>query len=60
MVSYRLLIGIVIGIVFSFFTAFFFNMEEIIIQLQLYSQIDVLKAIIIYFKELNYLLQLEE
>jgi len=47
MVSYRLLIGIVVGIVFSFFTAFFFNMEEIIIQLQLYSQIDVLKVIII-------------
>ena len=47
MVSYRLLIGIVIGIVFSFFTAFFFNMEEIIIQLQLYSQIDVFKVIII-------------
>jgi len=47
MVSYRLLLGIVVGIVFSFFTAFFFNMEEIIIQLQLYSQIDVLKFIII-------------
>jgi len=47
MVSYRLLLGIVVGIVFSFFTAFFFNMEEIIIQLQLYSQIDVLKVIII-------------
>jgi len=47
MVSYRLLLGIVVGIVFSFFTAFFFNMEEIVIQLQLYSQIDVLKVIII-------------
>ena len=47
MISYRLLLGIVVGIVFSFFTAFFFNMEEIIIQLQLYSQIDVLKVIII-------------
>ena len=47
MVSYRLLLGIVVGIVFSFFTAFFFNMEEIIIQLQLYSQIDVFKVIII-------------
>jgi hypothetical protein len=47
MVSYRLLLGIVVGIVFSFFTSFFFNMEEIIIQLQLYSQIDVLKVIII-------------
>lgn len=47
MVSYRLLLGIVVGIVFSFFTAFFFNMEQIIIQLQLYSQIDVFKVIII-------------
>jgi len=47
MVSYRLLLGIIVGIVFSFFTAFFFNMEEIIIQLQLYSQIDVFKVIII-------------
>ena len=47
MISYRLLLGIVVGIVFSFFTAFFFNMEEIIIQLQLYSQIDIFKVIII-------------
>jgi len=47
MVSYRLLLGIVVGIVFSFFTAFFFSMEEIIDQIQLYSQIDVLKVIII-------------
>ncbi|MFX1567977.1 MAG: hypothetical protein ACFFCV_06390 [Promethearchaeota archaeon] len=30
MTSYRLIIGIIIGIVFSFFTAFFFNMTDII------------------------------
>ena len=30
MASYRLIIGIIVGIVFSFFTAFFFNMTDIL------------------------------
>jgi hypothetical protein len=47
MVSYRLLIGIIASMGFSFFTAFFFNMkdvtESIILQIQLS---DPLKAVI--------------
>ncbi|MFX1524888.1 MAG: hypothetical protein ACFFCC_15375 [Promethearchaeota archaeon] len=34
MTSYRLIFGIVIGIIFSFVSVFFFNMENIIIQIQ--------------------------
>ncbi|MCK4379649.1 MAG: hypothetical protein KAW51_00815 [Candidatus Lokiarchaeota archaeon] len=37
MASYRLIIGIIVGIIFSFFTVFFFNMMVIITQIQLYS-----------------------
>ena len=47
MVSYRLVIGIIVGIVFSFFTVYFFNMEDIIDQIQFYLQIDILKVIVI-------------
>ncbi|MHA2290143.1 MAG: hypothetical protein ACXABG_15265, partial [Promethearchaeota archaeon] len=47
MVSYRLVIGIIVGIIFSFFTVYFFNMENIIIQLQIYLQTDILKVIVI-------------
>ncbi|NHJ23142.1 MAG: hypothetical protein EAX89_01105 [Candidatus Lokiarchaeota archaeon] len=47
MVSYRLVIGITAGITMSFFTIFFFNMTDILVQLNLYLQTDVLKSIII-------------
>lgn len=47
MVSYRLVLGIIVGIVFSFFTVYFFNMEDIIDQIQFYLQIDILKVIVI-------------
>jgi len=47
MVSYRLIIGIIIGIIFSFFTVFFFNMQNVIQQIQLYTSNDVLKVIIL-------------
>jgi len=43
MVSYRLVISIVVGILFSFLTAFFFNMSYIIEQLQLFGSTDILK-----------------
>jgi hypothetical protein len=47
MVSYRLVLGVIVGIIFSFFTVYFFNMENIIIQLQIYLQTDILKVIVI-------------
>ena len=47
MVSYRLLIGIIVGICFSFVTVFFFNMEDVIIRIQLYLNSDALKVIIL-------------
>ena len=47
MVSYRLVLGIIVGIAFSFFTVFFFNMEATIIQIQIYLQTDILKVIIL-------------
>ncbi|TES98220.1 MAG: hypothetical protein E3J90_06095 [Promethearchaeota archaeon] len=47
MVSYRLVLGIIVGLVFSFFTVFFFNMEATIIQIENYLQTDVLKVIIL-------------
>ena len=47
MVSYRLVLGIIVGIVFSFFTVFFFNMEATIEQIQNYLQTDILKVIIL-------------
>jgi len=47
LVSYRLVLGIIVGIVFSFFTVYFFNMEEAIFQIQNYPQIDILKVIVI-------------
>ena len=37
MASYRLIIGIIVGIILSFFTVFFFNMMVIITQIKLYS-----------------------
>lgn len=48
MVSYRLVLGIIVGIVFSFFTVYFFNMEDIIDdQIQNYIKTDILKVIVI-------------
>lgn len=47
MVSYRLIIGIIVGICFSFLTAFFFNMEDIIIRIQLYLGSDPLRVVIL-------------
>ena len=47
MVSYRLVLGIIVGIVFSFFTVFFFNMTDTIPQIQNYLQTDILKVIIL-------------
>jgi len=47
MVSYRLVLGIIVGLVFSFFTVFFFNMEATITQIENYLQTDVLKVIIL-------------
>ena len=47
MVSYRLVISIIVGILFSFFTAFFFNMSYIIEQLQLFGNTNILRIITI-------------
>jgi len=51
LVSYRLVLGIIVGIVFSFFTVYFFNMEEAILQIQNYPQIDILEVIVIQIGE---------
>jgi len=42
-----LVLGIIVGIVFSFFTVFFFNMTATILQIQIYLQTDILKVIIL-------------
>ena len=47
MVSYRLVLGIIVGIIFSFFTVYFFNMEVVIDQIQVYLQTDILKVIVL-------------
>jgi hypothetical protein len=47
MVSYRLLIGIIVSVCFSFFTAFFFTMEDITSQIQLFINSDPLKVVIL-------------
>ncbi len=41
MASYRLIIGIIVGIILSFFTVFFFNMMVIINQIELYAGNDL-------------------
>ncbi|NVM37087.1 MAG: hypothetical protein HWN81_15930 [Candidatus Lokiarchaeota archaeon] len=41
MTSYRLIIGIIVGIMLSFFTVFFFNMMVIINQIELYAGNDL-------------------
>ncbi|MFW9945708.1 MAG: hypothetical protein ACFFDX_02650 [Candidatus Odinarchaeota archaeon] len=45
MVSYRLIIGIIIGIIFSFFTIFFFNMQDILLVIQVTAGSDFLKLV---------------
>lgn len=45
MASYRLIIGIITGIVLSFLSVFFFNMETIFNQIQIYAGSNILKAI---------------
>lgn len=45
MVSYRMVIGILVGIVFSFFTVFFFNMQNIIQVIQATAGSDFLKLV---------------
>jgi hypothetical protein len=43
MTSYRLVISIIVGIVLSFFSAFFFNMMVILNQIELYAGNDVIR-----------------
>ncbi|MFX0035691.1 MAG: hypothetical protein ACFE9I_08635 [Candidatus Hermodarchaeota archaeon] len=45
MVSYRLVIGIIVGVIFSFFTVFFFNMTVILNQIQSYAGENALKTL---------------
>ncbi len=45
MVSYRLIIGIIVGVVLSFVSVFFFNMENIINQIQINADSNIMKAI---------------
>ena len=47
MTSYRLIIGIIVGIIFSFLSAFFFHIEEITMQIPLYVNSDFLKVLIL-------------
>lgn len=44
MASYRLIFGILIGIILSFLSVFFFNMESIFNQIEIYADTDLLKA----------------
>ncbi len=44
MTSYRLVISIIIGVILSFFSAFFFNMMVILNQIELYAGSDVLRT----------------
>jgi hypothetical protein len=43
MSSYRLVIGIIAGVILSFFSVFFFNMIVILNQIELYAGTDSLK-----------------
>ena len=45
MASYRLIFGIIIGVVLSFFTVFFFNMMNILDQIKLYAENDLLRTL---------------
>jgi hypothetical protein len=44
MASYRLIVGIIVGVVLSFFTVFFFNMTAIIAQINLYAGTETLRV----------------
>ena len=45
MTSYRLIIGIIVGIILSFFTVFFFNMMVIINQIELHAGNDLIRIV---------------
>ena len=45
MASQRLVIGIILGVILSFFSAFFFNMTVILNQIELYAGDDVLRSV---------------
>ncbi len=45
MTSQRLVIGIILGVILSFFSAFFFNMTVILNQIELYAGTDVLRSV---------------
>jgi len=45
MASSRLVIGIIVGILLSFLTAYFFNMEEIKTQIGIYLSYDILRVV---------------
>ena len=45
MASYRLIIGIIVGIILSFFTVFFFNMMSIINNIELYAGDSLIRTI---------------
>jgi len=45
MASYRLIFGIIVGIILSFFTVYFFNMMSIINNIELYAGADLIRAI---------------
>ena len=45
MASYRLIFGIIFGIILSFLTVFFFNMADIITQIKQYVRSDTIKAV---------------
>lgn len=45
MASYRLIFGILIGVVLSFFTVFFFNMMNILDQIKIYAENDLLRTL---------------
>ena len=44
MVSYRLVIGIIVGIALSFFTVFFFNMMSILNQIKSYAGTSIIRT----------------
>jgi hypothetical protein len=45
MTSQRLVISIILGVILSFFSAFFFNMTVILNQIELYAGTDVLRSL---------------
>jgi hypothetical protein len=45
MTSHRLVVGIILGVILSFFSAFFFNMTVILDQIELYAGDDILRSV---------------